>query len=45
MVMMLERLEKVEIPPAAAPVEFPPPIFAGSDSVLVFLCANTVPGC
>ncbi len=28
MVMMVEMLEKVEIPPAAAPKEFPPPIFA-----------------
>jgi hypothetical protein len=37
MVMMLEMLEKVEIPPVAAPVEFPPPIFAGSGSVSVFL--------
>ena len=38
MVMMVEMLEKVEIPPAAAPAEFPPPIFAGSGSVLVFRC-------
>ena len=38
MVMMVETLEKVKIPPAAASVEFPPPIFAGSGSVLVFQC-------
>jgi hypothetical protein len=31
-------LERVEIPLAAAPVEVPPPIFAGSDSISVFLC-------
>jgi hypothetical protein len=34
---MVEALEKVEIPPPVAPAEFPPPIFAGSSSVLVFL--------
>jgi hypothetical protein len=28
MVMMMKMLEKVEIPPAMIPVEFPPPIFA-----------------
>jgi hypothetical protein len=38
MVMMVETLEKVEIPPAVTLVEFPPPIFAGSGSVSVFLC-------
>ena len=31
-------MERVEIPPAAAPAEVPPPIFAGSDSISVFLC-------
>jgi hypothetical protein len=40
--MMVKTLEKVEIPPtaapAAAPTEFPPPIFIGSSSVLVFWC-------
>jgi hypothetical protein len=35
--MMMETLEKVESL-AAAPTEFPPPIFAGSDSILVFWC-------
>jgi hypothetical protein len=34
MVMIVEMLQKVEIPL----VEFPPPIFAGSRSVLVFRC-------
>ena len=38
MVMMVEMLEKVEIPTIAAPAEFHPPIFAGSGSVLVFRC-------
>ena len=38
MVMMVETLEKVEIPPAVAPPEFPAPIFTGSGSVLVFRC-------
>jgi hypothetical protein len=40
MVMTVEMLEKVEIPPmtAMAPAKFPPPIFADSFSVLVFLC-------
>jgi hypothetical protein len=30
--------EKVEVPLAAAPVKFPPPIFGGSVSVSIFLC-------
>jgi hypothetical protein len=34
---MVEMLEKVEIPLTAAPAEFPPPIFVGSDSVSVFI--------
>jgi hypothetical protein len=38
MVMMVETLEKAEIPPAAALAKFPPPIFAGFGSVLVFRC-------
>jgi hypothetical protein len=38
MVMMMEMLEKVEIPPAAAPAKFPPPIFI--DSSFVFWCFN-----
>jgi hypothetical protein len=38
MVMMVDMLEKVEIPPAAAPAEFPPPFFTGSTSVLVVEC-------
>jgi hypothetical protein len=37
MVMMVETLEKVEIPTAEAPVEFLPSIFAISGSVSVFL--------
>jgi hypothetical protein len=37
MVMMRKMLEKVEIPPAAAPTEFPPPIFAAAASIFVFL--------
>jgi hypothetical protein len=35
-VMMVQTLEKVEIPPAVAPAEFPPPIFLVFGSVLVF---------
>ena len=38
MVMMRKTLEKVEIPPTAAPAEFPPPIFAAAASVFVFRC-------
>jgi hypothetical protein len=38
MVMMMKMLEKVEIPPVAAPAEFPPPIFVGFSFVLVFRC-------
>jgi hypothetical protein len=38
MVMMVKTLEKVEITPAVAPVEFLPPIFASSGSILVFRC-------
>jgi hypothetical protein len=38
MVMTVEMSEKVEIPPAVAPMEFPPPIFAGSSSILAFRC-------
>jgi hypothetical protein len=38
MVMMVEMLEKVEIPPPAPPAEFPPPIFDGTASILVFWC-------
>ena len=34
----MKTLEKVEIPPAAAPAEFPPPIFAAAASVFVFRC-------
>jgi hypothetical protein len=37
-VMTVEIFEKVEIPPAAAPAEFLPPIFAASCSVSVFPC-------
>jgi hypothetical protein len=38
MVMMVETLEKVEIPPAVTPVEFHPTISTGSGSILVFRC-------
>ena len=38
MVMMVEMLGKIEISLAVAPAEFPPPIFDGSSSVLVFQC-------
>jgi hypothetical protein len=38
MVLMRKMLEKVAIPPAAAPTEFPPPIFSDAASVFVFLC-------
>jgi hypothetical protein len=38
MVMTMEMLEKVEIPPTVASAEFSPPIFTGSGSILVFLC-------
>ena len=31
-------MERVEIPPAAAPAEVPPPIFVSFDSILVFPC-------
>jgi hypothetical protein len=34
----VEMLEKVEIPPAATPVEFLPPIFVGTVFVMVFQC-------
>lgn len=37
MVLMRKTLEKVEIPPTAAPAEFPPPIFAIAASVFAFL--------
>ena len=37
MVMMMKTLERVEIPPAVIPAEFPPPIFSAAASVLVFL--------
>ena len=36
--MMLER---VEMQPGMAPAAFPPPIFSGSASVLVFLCLRS----
>jgi hypothetical protein len=38
MVMMVETLEKVDIPPAAAPAEFTPPTFSGCSYVLMFPC-------
>jgi hypothetical protein len=38
MVMTVEMLEKVEIPPTVAPTEFPPPIFNGFGPVSMFLC-------
>jgi hypothetical protein len=38
MVMMVKTLKKMEIPPVAAPAEFPPPIFVGFSFVLVFRC-------
>jgi hypothetical protein len=37
MVMMMNTLEKVEIPLAVIPAEFPPPIFSTAATVLVFL--------
>ena len=40
-VMMM--LERMEIQPGMAPVAFFPPIFAGSGSVLVFLCFCSAP--
>jgi hypothetical protein len=45
-VMMVEMLEK-EIPPAVAPEEFPPQLFTGYVSVLVFwcLCGALLPRC
>jgi hypothetical protein len=36
MVMMMVTLEKIEIPPVAARVEFPPLIFVGYGSIFVF---------
>jgi hypothetical protein len=42
MVMMRKTLEKVEIPPAATPAEFPPPIFAAAASVFVFRSSAVV---
>jgi hypothetical protein len=38
MFLMRKTLEKVEIPPAAAPAEFPPPIFPAIGSIFVFRC-------
>jgi hypothetical protein len=35
MAIVVKTLEKVYIPMAVAPVEFPPQIFAGFDSILV----------
>jgi hypothetical protein len=38
MMMIVETLEKVGIPPMLAPAEFPPPIITGSISICVFRC-------
>ena len=37
MVIMMKTLEKVEIPPAVIPAEFPLPIFTAAASVLMSL--------
>jgi hypothetical protein len=39
----MKTLEQVEMPPAAAPVEFPLPIFYVAASVFVFLCFCAAP--
>jgi predicted lysophospholipase L1 biosynthesis ABC-type transport system permease subunit len=36
-------LEKVDIPPAVAPAEFPPQVFAAAASILVFLSLGGSP--
>jgi hypothetical protein len=38
MVLMWKTLEKVEIPPAAAPMKFPPRIVLVAASIFVFRC-------
>jgi hypothetical protein len=38
MMMVVETLEMVEIPPVVARAEFPSPVFIGFGSILVFRC-------
>jgi hypothetical protein len=43
MVMMLETLVEMEIPPEATPAEFPPPILAESGGVFVSVVFWSLP--